>query len=136
VWGLIRYFEEKKKEVPDGLRQIAKHKNWIIAVPDWKTGKAVYPEAHLQNAAYRQAIREMGHCDPDIGLIVRLPKVYEDPEFEVVIADDEAPAFDTFLSVMELWKWQYRNDLAYEASKAKPVMPLEEQLKASLGARP
>lgn len=106
--------------------------NGVLTVIDWKTGKAIYGEAHLQNAAYRQAIREMGHGDPKQGIIVRLPKNIEDPEFEAVVADEEIPAFKTFESVIELWKWQYRNDMAYEAKKATAQLPLEEQLKQSL----
>src|ERR1700756_5125870 len=43
-----------------------------LTVVDWKTGKAIYPEAYLQNAAYRHALREMGHGDPVQGIIVRL----------------------------------------------------------------
>ena len=77
----------------------------VLTVVDWKTGKAVYPEAHLQNEAYRQAIREMGHGDPRPGLIVRLPKVETDPQFEAVVALAEGPCFDKFLNAMQLWTW-------------------------------
>ena len=91
--------------------------NGVLTVIDWKTGKAVYSEAHLQNAAYRQAIREMGHGDPQQGIVVRLPKNIEDPEFEAVIADDEEKSFDTFLHVLELWKWCQVKDKQYEATK-------------------
>lgn len=91
--------------------------NGVLTVIDWKTGKAVYSEAHLQNAAYRWAIREMGHGDPRQGIVVRLPKNTEDPEFEAVVADDEAQSFDTFLHVMELWRWCQEKDKQYEAKK-------------------
>jgi hypothetical protein len=91
--------------------------NGVLTVIDWKTGKAVYGEAHLQNAAYRWAIREMGHGDPRQGIVVRLPKNTEDPEFEAVVADDEAQSFDTFLHVMELWRWCQEKDKQYEAKK-------------------
>jgi hypothetical protein len=77
----------------------------VPSVIDWKTGKAIYSEAHLQNAAYRQAVREMGHGDPRQGLIVRLPKVETDPHFEVVPALPERACFDKFLSAMQLWTW-------------------------------
>lgn len=97
----------------------------VAGVPtlvDWKTGKAVYAEAHLQNAAYRVALREMGHGEAVGGLIVRLPKVETDPAFEVVECPPVAEVFDTFLSALTLWKWWYAQDQAYrdhaKASKA------------------
>lgn len=84
--------------------------NGKLTVLDWKTGKAVYPEAHLQNAAYRQAIREMGHGDPVQGIIVRLPKVETDPEFEAVEALPEPECFDIFLHILNLWQWTTKMD--------------------------
>lgn len=84
--------------------------NGKLTVLDWKTGKAVYPEAHLQNAAYRQAIREMGHGDPVQGIIVRLPKVETDPEFEAVEALPERECFDVFLHALNLWQWTTKMD--------------------------
>jgi|SRR6185437_12412527 len=84
--------------------------NGKATVLDWKSGKAVYPEAHLQNAAYRHAIREMGHGDPAQGMIVRLPKVETDPNFEVVEAHDEKECLEVFLAAMEVWKWNAKMD--------------------------
>ena len=92
--------------------------NGEVVVLDWKTGKAIYNEAHLQNAAYRHAIREMGHGDPKKGLIVRLPKVDTDPDFEVKEAHEEKEAFSTFLSVIDLWKWVQKFD-TWEPPKEK-----------------
>lgn len=92
--------------------------NGQATVLDWKTGKAVYNEAHLQNAAYRYAIREMGHGDPKQGLVVRLPKVDTDPDFEVVEARDEKECFQVFLSTMDLWKWIQKHD-TWEPAKAE-----------------
>jgi PD-(D/E)XK nuclease superfamily len=106
--------------------------NGVLTVIDWKTGKAVYSEAHLQNAAYRQAIREMGHGDPKQGIVVRLPKNIEDPEFEAVVADDEVKSFETFLHVQELWKWMQVKDKEYQAKKEPPLL---DQLKKSLDAK-
>jgi hypothetical protein len=88
-----------------------------LTVVDWKTGKAVYAEAHLQNAAYRQAIREMGHGNPVQGIIVRLPKVDTDPEFQAVVADQEKFSFDAFLHAFELWNWTQIKDAEYQKSK-------------------
>ena len=79
-----------------------------VAVLDWKSGKAIYPEALLQNAAYVQALCEMGDAAPPLhGLIVRLPKVETDPAFEVkhVKASDQAGLFQVFLDVRNLWRW-------------------------------
>ena len=77
--------------------------NGVLTLFDWKTGKSVYREAHLQNAAYRQAVREMGLGDPQQGLILRLPKSTEDPNFEAVAARDEGESFITFLTAKKLW---------------------------------
>jgi hypothetical protein len=49
----------------------------------------------------------MGHGDPTQGIIVRLPKVETDPEFEaVVVPGDEDYLFGQFLRAMGLWEWQ------------------------------
>jgi hypothetical protein len=109
--------------------------NGVLTVIDWKTGKAVYSEAHLQNAAYRQAIREMGHGDPKQGIVVRLPKNIEDPEFEAVIADDETKSFNTFLNVLELWKWSQVKDAEYQAKQKPPEQNIEKTLTESLAGK-
>jgi hypothetical protein len=91
--------------------------NGKLAVIDWKTGKYVYNEAHLQNAAYRAAIREMGHGDPELGIIVRLPKTIEDPKFEAVEADAEAPSMEVFLHTKSLWQWIEDRQSAWEIAQ-------------------
>lgn len=91
--------------------------NGELAVVDWKTGKAVYSEAHLQNAAYRHAIREMGHGTPVKGYIIRLPKNETDPQFEAVEAEPEEESFRIFLSTFELWKWNQVKEKAYEEKR-------------------
>ena len=88
--------------------------NGKLTVLDWKSGKAVYPEAHLQNAAYRTAIREMGHGNPVAGLIVRLPKVETDPDFEVVEALPENPCLDVFLHAQRVWTWCQEREVERE----------------------
>ena len=80
----------------------------LCVVGDWKTGKAIYPEARLQIAAYREALIELGHATRDTyGLIVRLPKAHEDPDPEaMLIAPAECDAlFQVFLHVKALWEW-------------------------------
>jgi len=85
-----------------------------VSVVDWKTGKRVYPEAFLQNAAYRHAIREMKHADPVQGVVVRLPKVETDPEFQTLtVPDDEDYLFGKFMQAFGLWQWQQKNDDEY-----------------------
>ncbi len=54
----------------------------VLTVLDWKSGKAIYPEAFLQNVAYRHAAARQGMPSAQ-GLIVRLPKVVADPAWEV-----------------------------------------------------
>ena len=81
-----------------------------LAVIDWKSGKRIYPESFLQNAAYRHAVREMGHGDPKVGLVVRLPKVATDPTFEVMWCPPEQEAFDNFLHAKRLWEWAQVHD--------------------------
>ena len=81
----------------------------VTVVGDWKSGKAVYPEAHLQIAAYGHALLEMGYASVmPAGCIVRLPKVETDPEPEVLVipAERMKALHRVFLNVLELWKWQ------------------------------
>lgn len=78
-------------------------------VVDWKTGKAIYDEALLQNVGYIEALIEMGHAErPTHGMIVRLPKVETDPAFEVKFIDakEQAGLLKGFLAALALWRWQ------------------------------
>ena len=76
------------------------------ALVDFKTSKAVWPEAFLQTAAYAHAATKMGLCDrfPQC-YILRLPKTIEDPEFECVQVDDLDSALDAFMACKKLWMW-------------------------------
>ena len=111
--------------------------NGQLTVVDWKTGKAIYPEAYLQNAAYRHALREMGHGDPVQGIIVRLPKNTEDPEFEAqIIPDSEESLFQTFLHTFELWKWNQKGEEAYQAKRdAQEAAKIDGQIAAEMAQR-
>jgi hypothetical protein len=135
VSGLIEYFNRKTVSVPPQLIGLAGQKKTVTAIPDWKTGKAVYAEAHLQNAAYRQAFREMGHGDAEIGLIVRLPKIETDPEFEVVLAGDEKELFPDFLHAKSLWMWAQKGEAAYQAKK-KAQQPEKDSAQAPIASQP
>jgi hypothetical protein len=77
-------------------------------VTDWKSGKAIYTEARLQGAAYVEALIEMEHTERGThGLIVRVPKVTNDPAFETafITAKEQTRLFKVFLHCLELWKW-------------------------------
>lgn len=89
----------------------------VLTLVDFKTGKGIYGEAHLQNVAYQVALDEMGYSKPEGGLIVRLPKVQTDPEFEVAIVPPVEELFPVFLSVRKLWTWYYAQELAYQAKR-------------------
>jgi hypothetical protein len=91
----------------------------ILTIVDFKTGKAVYSEAHLQNAAYRTALREMGHGDAKQGIIVRLPKNEVDPDPEIVTCDDETECLEIFLSVKKLWHFLQAKDKYLAAMEEK-----------------
>jgi PD-(D/E)XK nuclease superfamily len=93
--------------------------NGVLTTIDFKTGKAVYAEAHLQAAAYGAALLEMGYREPAQSLIVRLPKVAGDPPVEVVPVADPAALLPVFLATRQLWAWQYANDQAFKARKPK-----------------
>lgn len=96
-----------------------------LSVVDWKTGKRVYPEAFLQNAAYRHAIREMKHADPIQGIVVRLPKVETDPEFEVVtVPHDEDWLFGQFMRAMGLWEWLRKMEEEAGAKQSESETPV------------
>ena len=56
----------------------------VLSLLDWKSGKAIYPEAFLQNVAYRHAAERRG-LPVTQGLIVRLPKLIGDPAWEVMV---------------------------------------------------
>jgi hypothetical protein len=80
----------------------------IHVIGDWKTGKAIYAEALLQNAAYVHAACEMGQTTGFVnGIIVRLPKNPDDPSFEtrLVPTEQQKELFKVFLHVLELWTW-------------------------------
>jgi hypothetical protein len=88
-----------------------------LTLVDFKTGKGIYPEAHLQSAAYSVALTEMGYQAPTAALIVRVPKVTSDPTFEVQTVPPVADLFPVFQAVKALWTWTYANEAAYRARR-------------------
>jgi hypothetical protein len=100
----------------------------IPTVIDWKSGKAIYPEAFLQNIAYRHAAERLDLWSEQ-GLIVRLPKLVDDPAWEVMTVPETVTLAD-FLAAGNLWRWQRRMDgqpegdrLAPRPSGTHPVAP-------------
>jgi hypothetical protein len=78
----------------------------LLTILDWKSGRAIYPEAFLQNVAYRHAAARQGL--PSVqGIIVRVPKLVEDPAWEVMTVPDSVPLAD-FQAALRLWRWQRR----------------------------
>lgn len=115
------------------------------ALIDFKTGKAVYSEALIQNAAYAYAMRSptkapegartfedglegMGLGDPVCGLIVRLPKNAEDPGPEVVEVPDWDPLFAEFRSLAFAWRAEFEREELRRAAWA------EAETKAAIAA--
>jgi hypothetical protein len=78
----------------------------VLTVLDWKSGKAIYPEAFLQNVAYRHAATRRGMPSTQ-GLIVRLPKYQDDPAWEAMPVP-EALSVEDFRAALRLWRWQRR----------------------------
>jgi len=76
----------------------------VLTVLDWKSGKAICPEAFLQNLAYRHAATRAGLPSSE-GLIVRLPKRLDDPAWEVMPVPTTL-TLDDFLAALHLWRWQ------------------------------
>ncbi len=103
-----------------GTMDLLAEVNGIVSLVDFKSGKAIYAEAHLQNVAYQVALKEMGHQSAVKGFIVRLPKVETDPAFEVAEVPAVNTLWPTFLAVLDVWRWWYAGELAYaERRKAE-----------------
>jgi hypothetical protein len=83
--------------------------NGNLAILDWKTSAAIYPEYQLQVAAYTEAYEEMlfagEGCEPVAeSWIIRLGK--DDGEFEAVRIprEEQAADFRAFLAAMRLYQ--------------------------------
>jgi hypothetical protein len=104
----------RQGDVEPALAAWLEGRETVTACIDFKTGKAIYGEAHLQSVAYQRALAEMGHGRVDGGLIVRLPKVTSDPGFEVAVVPPARELFPTFLAARALWAWSYQNEQAFK----------------------
>jgi hypothetical protein len=96
-----------------GTMDVLARVNGVLTLVDFKTGKAIYPEARLQSVAYSVALQEMGYLAPVQALIVRLPKTETDPAFEVQAVPPVAELFPVFLAAKALWTWTQGNEAAY-----------------------
>jgi predicted RecB family nuclease len=98
----------------DFLADVTLNGERVLALGDWKSGKAIYEEALLQNAAYVAALTEMGHAEPGHvwGVIVRLPKIESDPDFEarIISPAEQAENFEAFLSAKRTWEWVQKHN--------------------------
>jgi hypothetical protein len=91
----------------------------VVSLVDFKTGKAIYSESFLQNVAYQEAFIEMGHQPtPEQGIILRLPKNEQDPEFEVAVVPDRQSLMPVFLAVRQVWEWWFAAEQAYRESRS------------------
>jgi hypothetical protein len=103
----------------DLLAWIMKDGQRRLALIDFKTGKAIYSEAYMQLAAYREALVEMGLEVADVCMVLRLPKIDSDPEFEVVEVPDIPQHFEAFLAARDLWHWSQARELEYKIRSQK-----------------
>jgi hypothetical protein len=113
---------ERQGPVDTTLGDWLRQQGAVRAVVDFKTGKGIYGEAHLQAVAYERALAEMGHglvngVRVDGGLIVRLPKLTTDPDFEVAVVPPARELFQTFLAVRQLWDWTYAQEQVYQSKR-------------------
>lgn len=89
-----------------------------VVVIDFKTGKSVYGEAFLQNIAYRMALKEEG-IDSQGGIIVRLPKYADDPEFDAVQVPDDPFLAPVFIALIVVYKWWEKEHSRKTVDKTK-----------------
>lgn len=75
-----------------------------LTIIDWKTSKSIYPEYHLQNAAYAGAFEEM-HSDKEVDqtMVLRLDKRYGSYEAEVMDREQWLKNHKAFLAALLLY---------------------------------
>lgn len=80
----------------------AKSRRGTLVLLDWKTAKAVYPEHHLQNVAYRAAAQESRGLESHRGAVVLVPRGGGPVSVQVV---PSTVTLDDFLAALRLWRW-------------------------------
>ena len=76
--------------------------NGEYCIIDWKTSKAVYPEYHLQVAAYARAAEDVHGKDVDATYILRCDKATG--RFEAVRSTEIEENFQAFLAALALYR--------------------------------
>ena len=103
----------------DALVELGVDGKKVLATIDFKTGKKVYEESFLQNVAYRMALAEEG-IQSDMGIIVRLPKYEQDPDFDAVtVPADKTETYKmVFIALAIVYRWWKKpEDEAWKAKK-------------------
>lgn len=124
-----RIVYSKRHKFAGTLDVLARVDGELVTI-DFKSGKKIYQEAHLQAAAYGAALEEMGYTTPARALIVRLPKVADDPGVEVLEVPDAPALVPVFLATRALWEWHHASEAAYKARTSKPRAAKVETLPA------
>lgn len=124
IQGFLKWAKENKVKFIHSERKIysKKHKyagtldaeamvNGKLAIIDFKTANAFYPEYFLQIAAYQQARQEEEEKKYDGAYIVRFSKNKENgkPLFEVKKSENFEGCLRTFLACLQIYKWQMYN---------------------------
>jgi hypothetical protein len=98
-----------------GTIDLAARINGIPTILDWKTGKAIYQEALLQNAAYLSEVKRLPGAGNEKwqGAIVRLPKELEDVtetpfEVRIIPESEHRDNFLAFLKALDLFRWVHQ----------------------------
>lgn len=101
-----------------------------LTVGDWKTGKAVYTEAYLQNAAYVSALRKQCRLgdEPVQGAIVRFPKSLDDVgeqpfEVKIIKPEEQQAHLYAFFKAKDLWMHLHPEVPPVAVRQPKPVPP-------------
>lgn len=89
-----------------------------LAIIDFKTSSAIYPEYFLQTSAYTKAREEETHRAYGKSYVVRLSKKAGVNPFEVASSDQCERHFSTFISCLQIYEWQMRNKKAELLARA------------------
>lgn len=120
--GTLDLLAEMEIPVGDGSPEMKTV--WVVA--DFKTGKHIYTESFLQNIAYRMALKEEG-IHVSHGVIVRLPKYEEDPEFDAKMVPDDPQLAVVFLALVIVYRWWVEQKEPKKAKASKVTAPDKEE---------
>lgn len=83
---------------------LARDRQGLVWLLDWKTGNDIWPEMLLQVVAYARAATEIGLPPPERALIVRIGR--EDAHWSEQEVQDWEQHWLAFLAARNLWLWQ------------------------------